>query len=562
MKNYINVLFLNILFVFVFYSTIGMYSEDLSEVYHSALHNALFLSYPEHVFNNCNVFFLLTYPIVFLKKYFPYYNIHGCFLIFLICIVLTNYFTLLYDAILRQESVVHKHRFGILFFILVFLVLFNDVFTVQYTRIAIHLIVSGLLLYNLSGSTFDKIVAFLCVVTGLLLRFEGFLVVIPLMTIFFIFRIGQDKKKYIFLLVRKNLIFLLIFLSIIVFTNFSYTKEDKIYEPYRSIIYALADFQTGNINLKLNNKLDSVKADMAQFYFFNDIDSLGPKQMYELGIKPVDREPLDALSNFDVSFRIKTGLSFFIDFLIINNWFIAAILLCITLLAFISNINIIKAGSVFLGTILLILLIAIYIKIEQRVSVPLLGSSFILTTLNILDAASDIKKRLFFVLVIVISIFLFVNVKHNYTLYKSRVYTEKEIVRLSTYFKNHPEIKVVYWDTFLYTLFFNKIASNCDLYNPQRDYVYDNSLICLFDGYRQRMLDRFGTFKFINLMNQAVNEKGIVIFSADVKMKLLTEYLKYQYHKDIKAVKLDKQPVYQSHTQNIEGNFYLYYLSN
>lgn len=562
MRSYTGVLLANIVLIFIFYNTIGMYSEDISEIYHAALHNALFLSHPEHVFNNCNVFFLLTYPVVFLKEYFPRCNVHGYFLILLTCVFLTNYFILLCDAVQRQPFIAHKRKISLLLFFLVFLVLFNDIFTVQYTRIAIHLIVSGILLYNLSGSVFVRIASFVSVVAGLLLRFEGFLVVVPVLTVFFIFRLGQDKISSILALFKRNLVFLFVFAGIIVLTNFSYTKDDKTYEPYRAIIYALADFQTGNANLTLRNKQDSVKFDMAQYYFFNDLDSLGVEDMYRLGIKPVDREPLDAFSNFDFSFRIKTGFRFFADFLIFNGWLIAAVFICIVLLALAGNINLFKAGSVFAAAILLILLTAVYIKIEQRVSVPLLGLSFLLTILIVLDAVSEEKKRLFPVLMIIAGIFFFVNLKDNYTLYKSRVYTEKEIVRLDTYFKSHPEIKVVYWDPFLYTLFFNKIASDCDLYNPERDYAYDNSLICLFDGYQQRMKDRFGTFKFIDLISQAADDKGIVIFSAEEKMKLLTEYLKYQYHKDIKAVKVEENPVYQSHTQNIEGDFYLYYLSN
>jgi hypothetical protein len=231
-KTYFLLLLLNLFLIYLFHHFIGLYPEDHTESELSVHHNGIFLSEPVTLFNNWNVFSLITYPIVYLQKILPLLNIHGIFLIFCIGISMSNYLMLFATA--SNKYKVNNQIFKLLLFLLLILVfLFYDIFSFQYIKVSIHLLASGLLLYNIQKNKGLKAIGIFSILVGICLRYEAsFIVYLYLFLTYCILNFQYITKYNLYKLVKKNILFPIITILIIIFCSYNYTAADKLYYPF------------------------------------------------------------------------------------------------------------------------------------------------------------------------------------------------------------------------------------------------------------------------------------------------------------------------------------------
>lgn len=552
-RFYALVSILTTLLVCILYHTIGMFSEELAEIANSFAHNGIFLAEPTPVFNNSNNFTLITHTMAWLKMLLPSVNIQGMLMLAFSVVYITQY---VLSCWLVLPETGQRNRFYLwLVYGLVFALLLNDLFFIQYTRVSFHLVASGLILYNLAGSKAVRALAFLAFFCGMMLRFDPFVVVAPMLCAFLVIYGVVRRWSDIVRLVRVNIPFALVYVFFVVVSDINFTPSDARYEPYRAIIYAFECYQADSSAYRFETRFDTLRYMMVENHFYNE---LSVKDFYEMGIKPVDRDPLSALSVFD-TFRIRKGIADFREYADMHR----NVLLLYLLVMLLPAVALLRqramrvlAGCLLTGS--LILMISVYIKIEDRVSYPMLGLTALCAFLYILPSADERAPYWRYWLVLMIPLLIAGNYRINRASLGDRYAIEAQISPAANTFDSIPGLKVVFWNIEAYYLLMNREASPAELYDPNRDYSIESSLFYITDQYRKRMTDRFGTYQFKDIFMLAINDPGFVFFARPEKMDFYLKYMEYRYGVHVRASKVMDKAVYTSPLDEKPVYFYLY----
>lgn len=562
-KYYCILLCITIILLYIIYYFIGIFPDEHTECELSIHHNGIFLNSPVTLFNNWNVYTFITYPIVFIKRIFPNNNIHTYFLLFLSCVYISNYLFLFATRIKENYLQINSKISIILIplFVIIITTLFNEIFYLQYIKVAIHLIFTGIILYNLSKNNGIRTIGFICTILGILIRYESIMIVLPFLILTYLLFFDAFNKQKIFIKVKNNLCFVIATIIAIIFCNQNYTKADKSYYPYHDIVNTIADFRLNDVNTTTKTDLDLAKLKMIQHYYYNDIKNINPKDAYRLGIKPMSRNPIKLLKYFNLKKSINRGIIDFIKFIRNNYKYIIIYLFCyMTLLILSKKHNALKHLFYLISGFIFLVAMSIYMDIQERFSLPVLSFIFIFSLFILLKDKMRYGNKSIIILNIVMIILFSLNSYNNY--FKLQIYHEIDVqAKAINETLNRNKYEVVFWDFYLWNMLNNNVASNFPLYDKKRDYSIDFPFGFALDEYKNRLETKFNTKDFYNIINQSVKNKKYVYFYTEEHLATIINYINLQYKRKIIINKLSINELYFDKLINPNIKYYLFYLS-
>ncbi len=540
------------------YQLAGIFPEDHTESELAIHHNGIFLQAPATLFNNWNVFTLITYPIVFLKKLFPTLNIHGLFLCSLLCIVFANYFNIITQFLQTNTGIRKKPILYSIAAVVMLSILINELLYMQYIKVAIHLLASGILLFNISRSRVVKAAGFMSACFGAMLRYEAAMIVFPLLLAAFLLLREDANGTTLLEKAKSNFIFVAFVALLIFFCNHNYTKADKKYYPYHAIVNTIADFRFDHEGSAIKSKLDAAKLSMAQHYYYNDTNGLSIREIIGLGIQPVERNPFDLIHHFDARQRFTRGTHDFSRFIRNNATYLFLYACCyLLLLLLIPRKYVVRSILYLLLCLALLLCMSIYMDLQDRFGIPVLTFAFILNLKLWLDHYTGNKNRIAWLLLI----FSFGGNVYNSS-FKVKNYLE--IQSQSAALQRTLDASgcdIVFWDFYLFPVLDNKIAANFPLYNSTRDYSIDFPFGFAIDAYTNKMQERFHTTQLIDIVIQSAQNKNIAYFTTRENLAILINYLNLQYGRNFSIHQRSEKPLFINKLVQPEKKYYLFYLS-
>ncbi len=545
LKNYL----LSVLAIIGIYAVFGCYYEEYADITFAIINQGIFTGKAENLFNNYGALTGIGNVYKYLygaNNTVPWY---GIFSLAYLSLVLTN-FTLLFDVFYSRLNTtdLKKKAFA---FITALLVLFQYIILIQITKTTLMLAIPVLALLLLNQQKTVKINGWVwayllfCLVVDTMLRAEAlFLLIIfsvPVLVIAKGFKAGSIASFKIYALP------LVISLTVLYLSTLTYNANDVAYKNISAYKVGAWDGGIDQSKIKFDTKADSIKLYAFGNIFMSDTDSINAELFKKYNnIDQYNKAGLfvsNIISNFP--HRVTHGMiTMWLSILMSGYFLLAIILLHVFLLVAIQGRdNKLKYILCSLAFAALLLLVAVVLKMEERVMSPLLINQLVLVFILFKDKISTGIKffNAFILLLIAISLF---NVyrKGSYAMIKKE---ERNTILAQQKFiaENYPN-KTVIIDLYSFNYVVPDVLRETDFLQNMRKgnnqmLCIDNGYIALYDSYKTHIAGITGSTKFsqsVAYLQQ--NKKDIIYISTSNRIHFFFNYCNSIYKSRLLVDKL------------------------